>query len=124
MKVILSRKECGRYRKTIGWIPSGPGDFPGIKRRSNNLTSKCRDIEVGTSILMGKDPTVVERIVVGVEEQAKEYQVLSNQMGKILQGLTRIKRDGQTAATANPQGDKEPKIKKELCPDTLTKDSI
>ena len=52
---------------------------------------KCRDIEVGTSILMGKDPTVVKRIMVGVEEQAKEYQILSNQMGKILQGLTRIK---------------------------------
>ena len=32
---------------------------------------KCRDIEVGTSILMGKYPTVVERIMMGVEEQAK-----------------------------------------------------
>ena len=72
---------------------------------------------------MGKDPTVVKRIMIGAEEKAKEYQILSNQMGKILQGLTRIKRDGQTAAAANPQGDKEPKIKKELCPDTLTKDS-
>ena len=39
---------------------------------------------------MGKDPTVVEHIMVGVEEQAKEYQILSNQMGRILQGLTRI----------------------------------
>ena len=57
------------------------------------------------------------------KEQAKEYQILSNQMGKILQGLTRIKRDGQAAAAATPQGDMEPKIKKELCPDTLTKDS-
>ena len=44
-------------------------------------------------------------------------------MGKILQGLPRIKRDGQAAAAANPQGDEEPKIKKELCPNTLTKDS-
>ena len=43
-------------------------------------------------------------------------------MGKILQGLTQIKRDNQPAA-AQPQTDKEPKIKKELCPDTLTKDS-
>ena len=60
---------------------------------------------------MGKDPTVVERIMIGVEEQAKEYQILSNQMGKILQGLTRIKCDGQAATAANPQGDKEPKIK-------------
>ena len=85
---------------------------------------KCRDIKIGTSILMGKDPTVVELIMVGVEEQAKEYQILTNQMGKILKGLTKIKRDGQaTAAAANPQADKEPKIKKELCPDTLTKDS-
>ena len=49
---------------------------------------------------MGKDPTVVERIMVGVKEQAKEYQILSNQMGKILQGLTRIKHDSQAAAAA------------------------
>lgn len=54
---------------------------------------KCRDIEIGTSIPMGKDPTVVERIMVVLEEQAKEYQTLSNKMGKILQGLTRIKKD-------------------------------
>ena len=67
---------------------------------------------------------MVERIMVGVEEQAKEHQILSNQMGKILLGLTKIKRDNQaTAAAANPQADKEPKIGKELCPDTLTKDS-
>ena len=32
---------------------------------------KCRDIEIGTLILMGKDPTVVKCIMVGVEEQAK-----------------------------------------------------
>ena len=44
---------------------------------------KCRDIEIGTSKLMGKDPTVVERIMVGVEEQAKEYQILSNQTAQI-----------------------------------------
>ena len=61
---------------------------------------------------MGKDPTVVERIKVGVEEQAKEYQILSNQVGKILEGLTKIKRDGQaTAAAANPQADKDPKFR-------------
>ena len=35
---------------------------------------KCRDIEIGTSILMGKDPTVVERIMVGVEEQPKKAE--------------------------------------------------
>ena len=44
-------------------------------------------------------------------------------MGKILQGLTKIKRDRQAAAAANPQAEKEPKIKKALCPDTLTKDN-
>ena len=95
----------------------------GLQRGATAFTRKCRDIEIGTSKLMGKDPTVVERIMVGVEEQAKEYQILSNQMGKILQGLTRIKHDGQAAAAATPQGDKVPEIKKELCPDTLTKDS-
>ena len=71
---------------------------------------------------MGKDPTVVEPIMVEIEEQAKEYQTLSNLMGKILQGLTKIKR-GNQSATAQPQSDKEPKIKKELCPDTRTKDN-
>ena len=75
---------------------------------------KWRDIEIGTSMLMVKDPTVVERIMIGVEEQPKEYQILSNQMGKILQGLTKIKRDGQAtaAAAANPHADKEPETKK------------
>ena len=29
---------------------------------------KCRDIEVGTTILMELDPTVVKRIMAGVEE--------------------------------------------------------
>ena len=48
---------------------------------------------------------------VGVGEQAKECQTLSNQTGKILQGLTRIKQDGQAAAASTPQSDKEPKIK-------------
>ena len=80
---------------------------------------KFRDIEIGTLILMGKDPIVVERIMVGVEEQTKEYQILSNQMGKILQSLTKIERDGQAVAAANPQGDKEPKIKKKSSVRTL-----
>ena len=35
--------------------------------------SQCSRIEVKTSILMGKDPTVMKHIMVGVEEQAKEY---------------------------------------------------
>ena len=35
----------------------------------------------------------------------------------------RGQRTGQRVPPATPQGDKEPKIKKELCPDTLTKDS-
>ena len=83
---------------------------------------KGRNIKVGTSILMGKVPTVVERIMVEVEEQAKEYQTLFNQMGKILQGLTKISKENPPP-TVQQQTDKEHKIKKELCPDTLTKDS-
>ena len=42
-------------------------------------------------------------------------------MGKIMSGHKQIKRDNPT--TQAPHTDKEPKIKKELCPDTLTKDS-
>ena len=76
-----------------------------------------------TSTLEVVDSSKAIRLMVGVEELAKEYQLLSNQVGKILQVLTRIKRDGQAAAAANPQADKEPKIMKELCPDTLTKDN-
>ena len=64
----------------------------------------------------------VERIMVGVEEQAKEYQTLSNQMGKILQGLTKIKKDNPPPPVKQ-QTDKEPKIRKELCPDTLIMNS-
>ena len=38
---------------------------------------------------MGKDPTVDKHIMEGVEKQAKEYQTLSNQMRKILEGRTK-----------------------------------
>ena len=83
---------------------------------------KCRDIEVGTTILMELDPTMVERIMAGVEEQSKEYSKLSNNMGRILTNLTRNQHDNpQPQRQKDP--DKEPKIKKELCPDILTKDT-
>ena len=78
---------------------------------------KCRDIEVGTTILMELDPTMVERIMAGVEEQSKEYSKLSNNMGRILTNLTRNQHDNpQPQRQKDP--DKEPKIKKELCPDS------
>ena len=81
---------------------------------------KCRDIEVGTTILMELDPTVVERIMAGVEEQSKEYSKLSSNMGRILTNLTRIQHDNpQPHRQQEP--DREPKIKKELCLDILTK---
>ena len=54
---------------------------------------KYRDIEVGTTILMELDPTVVERIMAGVEEQPKEYSKLSSNMRRILTNLTRIQHD-------------------------------
>ena len=86
----------------------------------NKYEKKCRDIEVGTTILMELGPTVVERIMAGVEEQSKKYSKLPSNMGRILTNLTKIQHD-------NPQSQRqqepvtEPKIKKELCPDTLTK---
>ena len=79
---------------------------------------KCRDIEVGTTILMELDPTVVERIMAGVVEQSKEYSKLSINMGRILTYLTRIQHDNPQPQRQEP--DREPKIKKELCPDILT----
>ena len=83
---------------------------------------KYRDIEVGTTILMELDPTVVERIMAGVEEQPKEYSKLSSNMRRILTNLTRIQHDNpQPQRQQEP--DREPKIKKELCPDILTKDT-
>ena len=82
---------------------------------------KCRDSEVGTTILMELDPTVVERIMAGVEEQSKEYLKLSSNMGRILKNLTRIQHNNpQPQRQQEP--DKESKIKKELCQDILTKD--
>ena len=54
---------------------------------------KCRDIEVGTTILMELDPIVFENIIAGFEEQSKEYSKLSNNMGRILTNLTKIQHD-------------------------------
>ena len=51
---------------------------------------QCRDIKVGTTILMELDPTLVERVMAGVEEQSKEYSKLSSNMGCILTNLTKI----------------------------------
>ena len=78
---------------------------------------KCRDIEVGTTILTELDPTLVERIMAGVEKQSKEYSKLSSNMGRILTNLTRIQHDNQQQPQRQQEPDKEPKIKKELCPD-------
>ena len=83
---------------------------------------KCQDIEVGTTILMELDPTVDERIMARVEEQSKEYSKLSSNMGRMLTNLTKIQHDNPQAQQQR-EPDKEPKIKKELCPDTLTKEN-
>ena len=86
----------------------------------NKYEMKCRDIKVGTTILMELDPTVVERIMAGVEEQSKEYSKLSSNIGRILTNLTKIQHDNpQPQRQQEP--DKEPKIRKELCPNTLQK---
>ena len=83
---------------------------------------KSRDIKFGTTILMELDPTVVDRIMAGVDEQSKEYSNLSNNKGRILTRLTKIQHDNpQSQQQSKP--DKEPKINKELCPDTLTKEN-
>ena len=84
---------------------------------------KCRDIEVGTTILMELDPSLVERIVAGIDEQSKEYSKLSSNTGRILTNLTRIQHNNQQQPQRQTELDKEPKIKKELCPDILTKDT-
>lgn len=55
--------------------------------------TKCRDTEVGTTILMELDPTVVERVMAGVEEQSKEYSKFSINMGRILTNLTKIQQE-------------------------------
>ena len=44
-------------------------------------------------------------------------------MGRILTSLKRIQHDNQQQPQRQPEPDKEPKIKKELCPDILTKDT-
>ena len=82
---------------------------------------KCRDIKIGTTILLEKDPTVKDRIMTGIEEQSTEYAKLSSHMGQILAELTRFKQENPAPA-AGTKKEKEPKIMKELCPDILTKD--
>ena len=83
---------------------------------------KCRDIKVGTTILMELDPTVIKRIMAGVEEQSKEYSKLTSNMERILTNLTNIQHNNQQQRQQR-EPDKEPKIIKELCPDTLTKEN-
>ena len=84
---------------------------------------KCRDIEVGTQLIVAKDAKYYESTMKGVDLQTTEYEKLSNQMAKVLTKLTALKREtvGQQGAAAATE--KEPKIKKELCPDILTKDT-
>lgn len=42
---------------------------------------------------MELDPTVVERVMAGVEEQSKEYSKFSINMGRILTNLTKIQQE-------------------------------
>ena len=72
---------------------------------------KCRDTEVGTTILMELNPTVVERIMAGVEEQSKEYSKLSSNIGRILKNLTKNPHNNPQPQQQREPG-KEPKIKK------------
>ncbi len=83
---------------------------------------KCRDVQIGLQLLMATNPDSYEKTMKGVETQAKEYGELSDKMAKVLQKLTQFNRDPTVAAAAAPNA-KEPKIKKELCPDLLTKDT-
>ena len=66
---------------------------------------KCRDIEVGTTILMELDPSLVKRIVAGIDEQTKEYSKLSSNMGRILTNLTQIQHDNQQHLISGAIGD-------------------
>ena len=85
---------------------------------------KCRDIEVGTQLLVAKDAKYYDTTMKGVDVQTAEYEKLSNNMAKVLTKLTAMKRENQAAAAAAAGTDnREPKIKKELCPDILTKDT-
>ena len=77
---------------------------------------KCQDIEVGTTNLMELGPSLVERIVAGIDEQTKEYSKLSSNMGRILTNLTRIQHDNQRQTHRGTEPDKEPKIKKRTLP--------
>lgn len=71
---------------------------------------------------MELDPKVIDRIMVGEEEQSNEYEKILSLMGRILTDLSKIKQN--QPPPPNPQNtDKEPKIKKELCTDILTKDT-
>ena len=54
---------------------------------------KCSDIEVCTTILLEKDPTVKERIMTGIEEQSTDYSKLSSHMRRILAELTKFKHE-------------------------------
>ena len=82
---------------------------------------KCRDIEIGTQLLIATDANYYENVMKGVDLQVTEYELLSNNMAKVLTKLTNFKREQEPA---NQQAqEKEPKIKKELCPDVLTKDT-
>ena len=68
---------------------------------------KCRDIEVGTTILLELELKVVECIMAGVEEQSKDYSKLSSNMGRILTNLTKIQHD-------NPQPPRKQEPEKEI----------
>ena len=61
---------------------------------------KRRDIEVGTTILLEKDPTLKEQIMTGIEEQSTEYPKLSSHMRHILAELTKFKQETPAPATA------------------------
>ena len=63
---------------------------------------KCRDIEVGTTILLKKDPKVKDIIMTGIEEQSSKYVKLSSHMGRILAELKKFKQENPAPA-AGPE---------------------
>ena len=87
---------------------------------SRNGISMPTKIEAGSNLLMGLDPARHDNLETEITIQSEEYNRLASAFSKAMALVV------QAPVAANPAGGNnplEPKIKKELAPDTLTKDT-
>ena len=120
-----------QYRKSVEGriqmvnIAPTPEAVEYLREEWKKYESKCWDIEAGSNLIIANDKErkYYEQMMTEIDTQAAEYTALSDKMIRALSQSIPTAAPRAAAPAAAAAAPTEPKIKKELMPDTLTKDT-